>query len=649
MATTSAAIGCALLALLLWVPAGWLIARRLALGPELRLAAAPILGWAIQGIVALWICTLGGFSTATVLVATVAVCLVAMSGARPAEAASTVAGFPWWAIFAIGLVAIAPALAVLPKFAPEGVAVSAPIYDHSKMALIDEMVRTGVPPANPFIGGGVEPGRIAYYYFWLFGAAQLAVVSGARGWEADIAATWFTAFASLSLMCGLAYRLSERRPTSIAFVLVAAIGGSLRPVLSGIFGQSAMGAALQPPTGLTGWLVQSSWSPHHVAAGATVVLAVLILAQLARRPAVAPTAVLAGIAAVGYASSLWVGGVTFIFCAGAAGLVLLARADAELRRPFLVAVAVAAVVAVVLVFPLLLEQFRAAAGRNDTAPVLVTPFPVLGPAFPHSLRQLLDVPAYWLVLLPIELPVAWLLGIIGAWRIRNAEDAPLLVAAIASVAVAGLLVSDLGGNNDLGWRAVLPAVIILTAFAAAYIARALEQRRASIIAAGVTLMLLALPDGFNTLNNNAHGWLSRDAARFRDAPALWAAVRQHTRPDERIASNPRMTIDLTPWPITLSWALLADRRSCFAGDELVLVFSRLPRDMRKAASALFDRVFAGAATDADLSALVRDFHCRVIVLTPEDGAWSRDPFADNAMFVRVSEADGQWRIYRTRP
>jgi hypothetical protein len=136
---------------------------------------------------------------------------------------------------------------------------------------------------------------------------------------------------------------------------------------------------------------------------------------------------------------------------------------------------------------------------------------------------------------------------------------------------------------------------------------------------------------------------------FRDAPALWASVRQHTKPDERIASNPRMTIDVTPWPITLSWALLADRRSCFAGDELVLVFSRLPLQQRQAASALFDRVFAGTATDGDLLALVRDFRCRVIVLTPEDGAWRQDPFAANPSFVRVEEVAGRWRIYRALP
>ena len=37
---------------------------------------------------------------------------------------------------------------------------------------------------------------------------------------------------------------------------------------------------------------------------------------------------------------------------------------------------------------------------------------------------------------------------------------------------------------------------------------------------------------------------------------------------------------------------------------------------------LFDRVFAGAGSTGDLGSLVRDFNCEVIVLIPQDGAWS---------------------------
>ena len=72
---------------------------------------------------------------------------------------------------------------------------------------------------------------------------------------------------------------------------------------------------------------------------------------------------------------------------------------------------------------------------------------------------------------------------------------------------------------------------------------------------------------------------------------MWAAVRRHAAPDERVANNPLFLQDLTPWPVNLSWALLSDRRSCFAGRELTLAYTALPRARREEIDAQFIRVF----------------------------------------------------------
>jgi hypothetical protein len=212
MATPSAAILCSLLALALWMPTGFLIACRLPLERDLRLAAAPVLGWAVQSIVALYVSMFAGFTLVSVLGATVLIGLAAivLPGSSPRGAPGP--SLPLWIFVAAAVVAAGPAACVLPKISAAGVALADPVYDHAKIALVDEIVRTGVPPANPFLGtanGG--PGGVAYYYYWLFGAAQLALIAGASGWEADAAATWFTAFASLLLTGGLAVRLSGAR------------------------------------------------------------------------------------------------------------------------------------------------------------------------------------------------------------------------------------------------------------------------------------------------------------------------------------------------------------------------------------------------------------------------------------------------------
>ncbi|OYZ90672.1 MAG: hypothetical protein B7Y01_02420, partial [Xanthobacter sp. 17-67-6] len=110
MATPSAAILCALLALLLWVPVGWLVARRLPLGRDLALAAAPMLGWAVQGIIALQAATAAGFTVMVILAATLAICAAALLLPTPKDDEPSPRGLPLWIFAAAALVAVGPAL-----------------------------------------------------------------------------------------------------------------------------------------------------------------------------------------------------------------------------------------------------------------------------------------------------------------------------------------------------------------------------------------------------------------------------------------------------------------------------------------------------------------------------------------------------------
>src|SRR6202021_2080235 len=106
-----------------------------------------------------------------------------------------------------------------------------------------------------------------------------------------------------------------------------------------------------------------------------------------------------------------------------------------------------------------------------------------------ALRQVLDWPAYWLFLLPIELPATYVAGVIALIVMLRSNAPPaekLTAVACACLAAAGLLASwllasTLGDNNDLGLRAVLPAASVLIAVAAAGLL--LLPRRAVIAAA----------------------------------------------------------------------------------------------------------------------------------------------------------------------
>jgi hypothetical protein len=125
-------------------------------------------------------------------------------------------------------------------------------------------------------------------------------------------------------------------------------------------------------------------------------------------------------------------------------------------------------------------------------------------------------------------------------------------------------------------------------------------------------------------------------------------VRRHATAEERIANNPLFMQHVTPWPINLSWALLADRRSCFAGRELTLAFTSLPRNRREQINAQFVRIFAGHASPEDVQLLAGRYDCRVVVVTPQDGAWGRDPFSTSPLY-RLVESNDRWRIYRAGP
>ena len=266
-------------------------------------------------------------------------------------------------------------------------------------------------------------------------------------------------------------------------------------------------------------------------------------------------------------------------------------------------------------------------------------------------RRLLDIPGYWLILLPIELPAAYVAGATAlAVMLRSAMPRPqkLALAALAGLAATGLvvswlLVSTLADNNDLGLRAIIPAEMVLIVAAAAGLT--LAPRRAAIVAAALVGLLLSLPDTARTVRDHALGTPHPSDKIFAQTPDMWATVRRYAAPAARVANNPLLAADMTPWPVNISWALLANRSSCFAGRELAAAFAPLPPARRDAINQQFIRVFNGQGTAQDVDDLARNYGCDVVVVTPWDKAWSNDPFAASPDYRLAEAREGRWRIY----
>jgi len=658
MASPVNALLCALIAAAFWTLLGLALARHL-LPRALALGAAAVIGWAAHSAAMLPIYIWIGLSPVTV-VASGALCILVSgfslsSHAADSDGESTL-GLPLWAFAAAALLALISAAAILPKFYGDAVQLADPIFDHSKSAFVDAIARLGVPPVNPVFGEAGGPKHLVYYYLWHFSAAEVALVAGTMGWEADIGLTWFTAFASLTLMMGVAVWVSKRTAAAI-WILALGAAGSVWTTVYWIIGADTLKPILRQPIGMSGWLFQASWVPQHLMAASCALTTMLLLVRMTAQQSFTLTLALALVVVAGFESSTFVGGVTFAIAAVVAAPFLFAATDRARRWRFVGSLALAALLVAGLIAPFVLNQFSAVQARGGGTPIIIANYKVFGEFLPWGIRRALDLPGYWLIILPAELPAVFFAGVLALiWLLRGALPGAekITLAALACLAGAGvvvswLLVSTLGNNNDLGLRAIIPAAMVLMVSVAAAAAGMVKARpRAVILALALVGFIISLPNTAQIIHDNVAGRQRPDGRAFAQSPELWAAVRRYAAPAARVANNPQFLKNVTPWPLNVSWALLANRSSCFAEQDLALAFAPLPAPRRREIDAQFIRVFAGKGTQDDVHELATQYDCAVAVVVPSDGAWAVDPFATSSDFRLAEAREARWRMYLRR-
>jgi len=400
------------------------------------------------------------------------------------------------------------------------------------------------------------------------------------------------------LMMGLAVWLSKRTTAAI-WVLTFAAAGSLWVTLYWIFQAKSFAPVLLPPIGIGGWLFQATWVPQHMMAASCVVTTMLLITRYAMRQNMALILTIALLMVAGFESSVFVGGITLAIGGLIAAPIVFGGTDPRRRLRFAGGLVLAALLVVCLIAPFARDQLLAVHARGGGSPVIVAPYRVFGEWVPVWLRRLLDIPGYWLIILPVELPATFIAGVIAlgaALRSAMPRSEKLAITVFACLAGAGLVISwllasTLGENNDLALRAVIPSEIVLVVIAAAAAAGLPSvPRRPAILATALAGLALSLPDFIQTIHDNVVAPKQpRDAAAFAQALDLWAAARRHAAPAARIANNPLFLQELTPWPVNISWAQLANRSSCFAGREMAIAFAPLSPDRRSLINAQFLR------------------------------------------------------------
>jgi hypothetical protein len=628
-------VAAAVAAAVYFTAVGLPVARACGIAGFAPLSLAPALGWAVACVLALPVLSAVGFGAAQVTA--FASVLLGMSLAALWRQSRPVTALPRWQIALAALPALLPMAAILPKSVPGGLRLAPPMFDHVKIAVVDAVLRDGLPVPNPF-AGGTDPGHLAYYYLWHFGAAFVARLLHTGGWTAEAAMTGFTAFASLMLMLGAARALGGRTRAAV-MTAVLCLPGSLRPLLVAALGSETAPALIPYNSDIGNWLNQAAWVPQHMQSASCVLISALLITRLGER-AIFPALCLGLTTAAGFESSVWVGGVGFLVAGGALVLHQLVRTPARSR--LLLHGLGAATLALALIAPFLRAELAAVAARHVGAGLSFLPYPVFGGAFSPFWRIVLDIPGFWLVLLPFLFPAVLPAALAFGWNGGTPWRGPFGVLAAGSLCVAWLLRSTFD-NNDLGWRVVLPALLVATPMASVWLAQA---RGFAFLSAAVFgslgLVQTAVFAGDYTL-----GQRPGDPAAFLRAQAMWADVRAATAPDERIANNPHDLEAVTPWAVNIGWALLSDRPSCYAGWETVLAYGAMSRAQLLAMNGRSRRVFAGVPVDGDLRNLRDLDHCAAVLVTSRDPAWRQPFWSDNAMFEPViSRSD--WMLLRLR-
>jgi hypothetical protein len=533
---------CAIVALAFWSALGYPISKRL-IGRTRALPFAPILGWATHSVVALPIFFFVPFTAFNIaLVAGISLLLVHLSwrlGAkltpstptrravdgsnskelanpssatlfalRTPRAAGLISPLAW---LLAALLALSAAAAIAPKEVSDGILLSDQIFDHSKIAIIDDMARLGLPPGNPFMAHDGADGRLAYYYLWYFSAAELSRLLGVTGWEADIGLTFFSVLVSLAVMMAIAARLSGRRVASVWVVLVAA-SATWRTTFESLLGVDTMERWLPAPGGLGGWMFQSSWVPQHLTSTSCVLTAVYLISRLAERPSVLGSLILGLLVAAGFESSTWIGGLCFALACIALVPIAVVQGEPGRRRTLFMALCVAGVIAAVVSSPFLVDQAAAAAHRQHQFPISLRMLETVGPGVPHNWQMLLAIPVCWLVLLPIELSLSYLAGM--AVIIRSLRWLPhvsrcqrrlsllVIALAISSLLIATCLASTLAVNNDFSWRAALLATTALIVLAAVGLSFWSSERKWLPVGLALLAMALSTPETMRLLHDN---------------------------------------------------------------------------------------------------------------------------------------------------
>jgi hypothetical protein len=374
-------------------------------------------------------------------------------------------------------------------------------FDHSvRVSFIEAAARNGVPPHNPFYSLGTAP-VLRYFYYWyvvcalpvrLFGLSARASLNASVFWSGLALASLVPLF--LKHLLGETEEL--RSKSAIGVALLTITGLDVIPYAFFAHRNQAIPGDMEwwDPSQVCSWMGSLLWVPHHVASLTACMVGLLALAAIDEESGRKQTTWAVIVAALAFASAAGLSAyVTFSFAAFVIVWTLVTLRQRRLRS-FLAYLAIGAVV-LLLSVPYLqdLMSRRSTVLRAGADPALADPALLVGgERFAYfAIRDYkpgmeflatLGLRSEWLLelaKLPLLLYVYILefgffaVVLLLCWRRERQSPAPISRGArmvwtmlVVCLLTMSFLRSDTSGNNDLGFRGMLPVQFVLLLWAA---------------------------------------------------------------------------------------------------------------------------------------------------------------------------------------
>lgn len=369
-------------------------------------------------------------------------------------------------------------------------------YDYSiRVPLVEAVVRTGVPPLNPFYGLGTSP-ILRYYYYWsvvcalpmrLFGLTARGCFNASIFWSG----LGLAALIPLFLKHFLGETENLRRKSLIGIMLLTVTGLDLLPYAAVCIYFHRLLPDLEwwDSNQVASWLGSLLWVPHHVAALTACMAGLVVISSVDEQTSIRRAACASVVSGIAFASAAGLSiYVAFTFAAFATVWALWTLLSGTFKT--FAAYAASGAVSVLLSLPYLSDLLSQNAGSGTGASSIRNAASSIGNFAFFSIRdcfyslQILDrlgLKDPFLLNLS-KLPILFViyaleygffaLILVFMWRRDRRSPAPLTrqkkmawTLFVVSLATVSFLRSNASGVNDLGFRGSLLVQFVLLVWA----------------------------------------------------------------------------------------------------------------------------------------------------------------------------------------